>query len=128
MKIASIDSGFIKERIMANGNSKIGKLVAAYQEAREKLAKVEIEVKSIQDQIKIALGDTEEIVVSGFKVTYRHNWIIDAERLRSERPSTFTKYVKEPELDVARFRKEQPVLADQYAIKSTTRPLSIRIA
>lgn len=100
-------------------------LVKEYLSLREKADAIDQKVKKAADSLKAAMGDATEFKTMGLKVVYKFNTELNQERIKNERPKEYFSCLKEPELDVAKFRKEHPELVDTYSRDSRVRPLKI---
>lgn len=105
---------------------KIKAALALYLKAKEAEVKAAAETEKYKKELKTLMGDEEIKVVDGFKISYKPNQVVDADALRSQAPATFFKYLKEPELDVEKFRKEEPAaVVEKYLTDAKNRTFKV---
>jgi hypothetical protein len=100
--------------VEVNGNGKMGKLVSEYLAAKEAAAEAGAKLDAAKAALGKAMGEKEETVVSGFKVTYRCRMGIDGDKVKRENRYAYTQCLKEPAFDATAFRKRFPQLVGQF--------------
>lgn len=105
---------------------KIKATLALYLKSKEAQAKAEAQTEKYKKELQDLMGEEEIKVVDGFKISYKPNQTVDADALRSQAPATFFKYLKEPELDVVKFRKEEPeAVVEKYLTNAKNRTFKV---
>lgn len=109
------------------GNSTAGMetLLKKYLSLREQADAIDAKVNEAKKALTDAMGDTEEIRLMGLKVVYRYTKTLDATRIQAEQTQFYFACLKDPELDIPKFRKTHPDLVDKYEIDTKTRPLKV---
>ena len=75
------------------------------QELKRMREELEAEIDSLEDQIKASMGDSEQIIAGGYKITW--------------------KAITSSRFDSSAFKKANPDLAAQYTKTSTVKRFSI---
>ena len=75
------------------------------QELKRMREELEAEIDSLEDQIKASMGDSEQIIAGGYKITW--------------------KAITSSRFDSSAFKKANPDLAAQYIKTSTVKRFSI---
>jgi hypothetical protein len=100
-------------------------MLKAYLALREQADALDEKVTAAKKAVTDALGDIEKVKVSGLTLLYSYTRTLDVEKIQAEQTKFYFECLKDPELDIPKFRKEHPDLVEMYEIKTKTRPFKV---
>lgn len=87
-------------------NNELLKRLTELQELRRMQDELSAEIEALQDAIKTAMGETEQITVGCFRVSYKH--------------------VTTSRIDTAALKKELPEIAERFSKINTVRRFTVQ--